>query len=50
MHLHSLANDLVSEIESTVEQETNPEKKQALEDCKKQAEYLATRLGEIGSE
>lgn len=50
MHLRSLADDLVAQIKSTIEQETNDGKKQALEDCLKQAEYLATRLGEIGSE
>jgi hypothetical protein len=49
MHLFSQAEELVQEIEDQIKQETDENKKQALEDVLGQATYVATRLKEIGS-
>jgi hypothetical protein len=49
MHLHSQAEELVGEIEEQLAQTTDEDKKQALGDVLEQAQYIATRLKEIGS-
>jgi ElaB/YqjD/DUF883 family membrane-anchored ribosome-binding protein len=50
MHLHSKAEELVNEIKEQIQDTQDELKKQALQDALAQAEYLATRLKEIGSE
>jgi hypothetical protein len=49
MHLHSMAEDLVLHIQEMIQKSTDENQKQALQDVLPQAEYLATRLKEIGS-
>jgi hypothetical protein len=49
MHLHTKAEDLVSEIEEQISETEDENKKQALGEVLQQAQYISTRLKEIGS-
>jgi hypothetical protein len=49
MHLHSKAEELVEEMEKVITESQNKMTKQSLENLLEHAEYLVTRLKEIGS-
>jgi hypothetical protein len=50
MHLHSKAEELVQEIQEQMNETKDEGLKQAYNDCLQQAEYLSTRLKELGSD
>lgn len=50
MHLHTKAEDLVRHIKEMIEKTSDDNRKQAYEDILPQAEYVSTRLKEIGSD